>query len=117
MAVITTLVGDATEGAVNRPLLVIVPALALQETAVLLVDVKVATNCCVAPEETVVVEGDKLILTLEPFDEEDWRDVEDETPAQPVEIQARADRRRIIPNLGKLMEVALWKSGEDSKDI
>ena len=100
-AVIVTLVEDVTEGAVNRPLLEIAPALALQVTAVLLVDVNVAANCNFSPEETVATEGETLILIAELFvavvPVEDWEVVDDEIPEQPVEIQVRVRRRRATP--------------------
>lgn len=64
VAVTVTLVEAATEGAVNRPLLDIDPALACQVTAVLLVDVKAAENCCLPPDEIVAVAGEMLIAIL-----------------------------------------------------
>ena len=56
------MVEDVTKGAVNRPLLVIEPALAFHMTAVFAVAVRVATNCWVAPEEIVAREGESVIL-------------------------------------------------------
>jgi hypothetical protein len=64
VAVTVTFVDAATEGAVNRPLLEIVPALACQVTAVLLVDVKAAENCCLPPDEIVAVAGERLMAIL-----------------------------------------------------
>jgi hypothetical protein len=49
-AVTVTFVEEVTLGAVNKPVGEMVPALALQATAVLLVAVNVAENCCCAPE-------------------------------------------------------------------
>ena len=46
-----------TAGAVNSPVLVIVPAEADQTTAVLLVPCTVALNCCVAPDTKLVLVG------------------------------------------------------------
>jgi len=70
-AVILNLVGDVTVGAAKRPSLEIVPALVDQFTAVLLVEVSVAVNCCLPPETTVNVAGMTLTRTfplLEWFD-------------------------------------------------
>ena len=64
VAVTVTLVEELTDGAVNRPRVEIVPALACQVTAVLLVAVMVAENCCLPPEEIVAVAGERLIATL-----------------------------------------------------
>jgi len=64
VAVTVTLVDAATEGAVNIPLLEIVPALARQVTAVLLVEVKAAENCCLPPDEIVAVAGERLMAIL-----------------------------------------------------
>jgi hypothetical protein len=64
VAVTVTLVEELTDGAVNRPTVEIVPALTCQVTAVLLVEVIVAVNCCFVPEETVAVAGERLIATL-----------------------------------------------------
>jgi hypothetical protein len=46
----STRVLDVTTGAMNKPLLVMVPELAVQETAELLVFLTVAVNCCFEPE-------------------------------------------------------------------
>jgi len=67
-AVILNLVGDVTVGAAKRPSLEIVPALADQVTAVLLVEVNVAVNCCLPPETTVNVVGMTLTRTFAPLD-------------------------------------------------
>ena len=64
VAVTVTFVEEFTDGAVNRPLVEIVPAVACQVTAVLLVEVMVAENCCVPPEEIVAVAGERLIAIL-----------------------------------------------------
>jgi hypothetical protein len=96
VAVIVTLVEDVTDGAVKRPLLVIEPALAFHVTAVLGVEVRVATNCCVAPERIVAPEGESVIL-MEGFGL-DVAGVDDGALLpQPVEIRARAERKRAIP--------------------
>jgi hypothetical protein len=96
VAVIVTLVEDATDGAVNRPLPVIEPALAFHTTAVFGVDVRVATNCCFAPEEIVALEGESAILMEELG--VDAAGVDDGAmPLQPVEIKASAERKRAIP--------------------
>jgi hypothetical protein len=63
-AVTVTIVEEVTVGATKRPLLEIVPLLACQVTAVLLVEVKVAENCCFPPEEMVAVSGATLIVIL-----------------------------------------------------
>jgi hypothetical protein len=63
-AVTVTTVEEVTEGAANRPVLEMVPLLACQVTAVLLVEVKVAENCCFPPEEIVAVAGATLIVIL-----------------------------------------------------
>ena len=47
-----------TVGAVSTPLLEIDPAVVDQLTAALLDPLTVAKNCCVAPDATVVLEGD-----------------------------------------------------------
>jgi hypothetical protein len=67
VAVIVTFVAEVIEGAVNSPASEIVPVLAVQTTAVLLVDVKVATNCCLAPEEMIAAEGETMSLIFELF--------------------------------------------------
>jgi hypothetical protein len=95
VAVIVTLVEDATEGAVNKPLSEIEPALVFHTTAVFGVDVRVATNCCLAPEAIVALEGETaipievlgIVLGVE----------EGATPLQPVEMQARAEMKIAIP--------------------
>jgi len=96
VAVIVTLVEDATDGAVNRRLFVIEPALAFHTTAVFGVDVRVATNCCVAPEEIVALVGESAIPTEGlGFD---VAGVDDGAmPPQPVEMQASAESKREIP--------------------
>lgn len=49
--------------AVNNPVVLIVPPVAVHVTAVLLVPVTVAVNCCVPPDATVADEGDTLTDT------------------------------------------------------
>jgi hypothetical protein len=61
---VTSVVEELRDGAVKRPLVEIDPALARQVTAVLLVEVKVAENCCLLPEEIVAVAGEICIATL-----------------------------------------------------
>ena len=96
VAVIVILVEEVTEGAVKSPVFEIVPALAFQTTAVLLVEVRVATNCCWAPEEMVGLEGEMLSL-IELF-ETGCPGADDETLEQPLEIQMTDERSRAIPN-------------------
>jgi hypothetical protein len=93
VAVTVTVVDAVTEGAVNRPLLEMVPELACQVTAVLLVEVRVAENCCLLPEEIVAVAGERLILGFEGL-EGDWFP---KIPAQPRERQAKAARKIAVP--------------------
>jgi hypothetical protein len=57
VAVTVAVVAELTVGAVNIPALEIVPALALQVTAVFGVLLTVATNCCLAPESKLEVSG------------------------------------------------------------
>lgn len=57
VAVTVTLVLLVTEGAVKRPAVEIVPALADQETAVFVVPETVALNCFVCPAESVAPVG------------------------------------------------------------
>jgi hypothetical protein len=64
VAVTVSFVDVVTEGAVNRPPVEIVPALACQVTAVLLVEVKAAENCCLPPDEIVAVAGERLMAIL-----------------------------------------------------
>lgn len=68
VAVTTAFTGEVTVGATKRPSLEIVPALADQLTAVLLVDLRVAVNCCFPPEKTVDVEGVTFTLTFAGLD-------------------------------------------------
>jgi hypothetical protein len=65
VAVIVTVVLLVTLGAVNKPLLEMLPAVADQVTAVLLVPCTRAENCCVAPEATLTLVGDTEMLTVE----------------------------------------------------
>jgi hypothetical protein len=53
-----------TVGAVNIPLLEMVPALADHVTAVLLVPCTAAANCCVLPEPTVTMAGETATLIV-----------------------------------------------------
>jgi hypothetical protein len=118
IAVIVTVVEEVTDGAVNRPVLVIEPALACHTTAVFGVEVSVATNCSVAPEEMVVREGVRAILAEELG--LDVTGLEDGArPPQPVKMQARAERKRAIPEcLKKAMDAAFSRSsGGDTKNI
>ncbi len=81
------------------------PALAFHTTAVFGGDVRVATNCCVAPEEIVALEGESAIL-MEGLGV-DVAGVEDGAmPPQAVESQARAKRKRAIPECLKRPIVA-----------
>jgi hypothetical protein len=57
VAVITADVLPVTAGAVNTPLLEIVPALAVQVTAVFGLPLMLAVNCCCACEGRVVLTG------------------------------------------------------------
>jgi len=65
VAVTVILVEEETCGAVKRPFGEIVPALTRQETAVLLVDVSDAENCCCFPGRTLTLTGVKEIWTFE----------------------------------------------------
>jgi hypothetical protein len=100
------LVEDVTDGAVNRPVLVIVPAVAFHTTAVFGVDVRVAVNCCVEPEGTVAPGGERAILADDPG--VDAPGVDDGAmPPQPVETQAKAASKRAIPGcLKKAIDAA-----------
>lgn len=112
------LVEDVTDGAVNRPVLVIEPALACHTTAVFGVDVSVATNCCVAPEEIVIREGVRAILAEELG--LDVAGLEDGArPPQPVKMQARAESKSAIPEcLKKAIGAAFSRSsGGNTKNI
>ena len=53
-------------GAVKKPDDEMLPALADQVTAVLLVPRTVAENCCVLPEVRVVLVGETVTLTVDP---------------------------------------------------
>ena len=55
---------EVTVGAVKRPDLEIVPALADHSTAVLLASLTLAVNCSVLPETTVVLDGERVTATL-----------------------------------------------------
>jgi hypothetical protein len=55
---------DVVEGAVNNPELETVPAVAVQLTAVLLVPVTVAVNCCVPPDATFALVGEIATCTV-----------------------------------------------------
>jgi len=99
VAVIVTLVDDATDGAVNKPVLVIEPALAVHTTAVFGVDVRVATNCCVAPENIVAVEGESAIRIAEfAFDATGVGEV---VPPQLLKMQASTENKSPIPEFLK----------------
>ena len=118
VAVIVMEVEDATDGAVNRPVLVIEPALVFHSTAVFGVEVRVAVNCCVEPEGIVTREGESAILAYDPG--VDAAGVDDGAmPPQPLEMQARAASNRAIPEcLKKAMDAACSRSsGADTKNI
>ena len=57
-----TVVSEVTLGAVNSPLLLIVPAVVDQVTAVFEAFFTCTVNCWVLPEVTVAVDGDTLTL-------------------------------------------------------
>ena len=61
-AVMVTLLLLVTVGGVNRPELDIIPALADQLTAVLLVPWTVAENCWVPPEATLALVGERTTV-------------------------------------------------------
>lgn len=63
MAVTVTLVGDATLGAVNRPLGEMLPLEADQVTPVFEVLLTLAENCCVAPAARLIDLGATEIET------------------------------------------------------
>jgi hypothetical protein len=63
VAVMVALVDEVTAGAVKTPLLEIVPAVALQETAVFEVLVTVAVNCWLPAEIKLDEVGDTATLT------------------------------------------------------
>ena len=63
VAVTSIVVVLVTDGAVKRPALDTVPALAVQLTAVLLVPVTVSVNCMVPPELTVAPVGEMVTDT------------------------------------------------------
>ena len=63
IAVTLTVVGAVTLGAVNNPLLVIVPPVAVQVTAVFELLLTVAVNCWVAPEMRVDEVGETTTPT------------------------------------------------------
>ena len=62
VAVTVAVVAVVTLGAVNSPLLEMVPPLALQVTAVFEVLMTVAENCCVPADGTLVLLGETLTL-------------------------------------------------------
>jgi hypothetical protein len=61
-----TVVAVLTEGAVNSPELLTVPAEVDQLTAVLLAPFTVAENCCVWPDVTLALRGETETLTVDP---------------------------------------------------
>jgi hypothetical protein len=63
VAITVAVVGAVTLGAVNIPLLVIVPLLAVHTTAVFEVFLTVAVNCCVPAEMTLDEVGETVTLT------------------------------------------------------
>ena len=92
VAVTFTFVEVVTAGAVNRPAFEMLPALALHTKSGF--PVEVAVNCSFAPEEMVCVAGESVILL---GDVCDCEGAELEIPAQPVEKQASAERRKTNP--------------------
>jgi hypothetical protein len=64
VAVTVAVLEEVTLGAVNTPLLEIVPLLADQLTAVFDALLTVAVNCCVPADITLVEFGEILTLTL-----------------------------------------------------
>jgi hypothetical protein len=62
--VAVTVTEPAVAGAVKRPLVVRVPAVAVHVTALLVVPVTVAVNCCVVPAFTVGAEGEMVTETM-----------------------------------------------------
>lgn len=64
LAVINTVVTTVTAGALNRPLLETVPAVADQETARLWLPLTVAVNCWTPRDERVVLDGEIVTAFL-----------------------------------------------------
>ena len=117
VAVTVTIVDDVTEGAVNRPPLEIVPALACQIISVLVnpgssrpVEVTVAANCRCAPEDMVIAVGERLILKFELLEEVDWLPAVDEIPAQPTQRQASTNRKITVPSclIARTVALPFW---------
>jgi len=85
VAATTTRVLDTTTGAMNKPLLVMAPELAVQITAELLVFLTVAAKCSFEPEARIKLLGEIVSCT--------WADCTAgppaalETPPQPTEIR------------------------------
>jgi hypothetical protein len=71
VAVTVTSVATETLGAAYIPLEEILPGLADHVTAVLLVLLTLAVNCCTAPEEIVTVAGETETLTCDPVRDTD----------------------------------------------
>jgi len=94
VAVTVILVAEDTCGAVKKPLAEMAPALDRQATVVLLVDVKVAENCCVAPGIRLSAAGVSAIWIVEGLlggrTEED--DVPDGSPAHATAMPAAMTR-------------------------
>ena len=116
VAVTVVLIEEDTLGAVKRPFPVIVPALARQSTAVLLVEVSVAANWSCAPATTVALAGIRLIWTaglLEALCGPDG------IPAHAMERLVAIVRMMTARSwLRRRVEVLLsWKPGDDSKNI
>ena len=88
----STRVLDVTAGAVNKPRLVMAPAVALQVTPDLLVLLTVAVNCCFEPEANTEVVGEILSCV--------WADRTGtplvETPPHPAEITMARTNGTII---------------------
>src|SRR4029077_7724730 len=62
--VAVTVTEPAVAGAVKRPLVLTVPAVVVHVTALLVVPVTVAVNCCVVPAFTVGVDGEMVTDTV-----------------------------------------------------
>lgn len=120
VAVTVTLAGAETCGAVKRPVVEIVPAVACQMTAVLLVEVRVAENCCCCPGRTLTLAGVRLTCTVEPLDGVCALEfTPDGSPAHAAQILAARVSIRVDAILltDRVEGVLLLKPGDDSKNI
>ena len=117
VAVTVILVEPETLGAVNKPVLLTLPALACHETAVLLVEVKVEENWTCPPDATLALAGNRFIWTAWLF--VDGNGAAEEMPAQPVPRLAAMDNRLIARSWLRCRRAVLlvWKPGDDSKNI